>query len=117
MSFVSFRLVLSEQRRAKDAPPATSGPRASDNGTESRHPPSSGADNGPKPPSGKPGWAEEGGSGWGGQGAPSNYQVHLPDHSKDVFLVRRSVLMCRKVEKPKSARGSVRAVRLIDYKS
>lgn len=99
IGFFSF-LDLSEQQKAKDAPPATSGPRASDSGTESRHPPSSGADNGPKPPSGKPGWAEEGGSGWGGQGAPPNYQVHLAEHSKDVVLVRRSVLACRKLEKP-----------------
>lgn len=96
---VSFPPVLSEQQRSKDAPAATSGPRASDSGTESRHPPSSAADNGPKPPSGKPGRAEEGGSGWGGQGAPANYQVHLLDHNRKVSSVRRSMLGCRRVEK------------------
>lgn len=86
---------------------AASGPRASDSGTESRHPPSSGADNGPKTPSGKPGWAEEGGSGWGGQGAPSNYQVHMPDHSKGVFLVKQPVLVCCMGEKPKLRVGQL----------
>lgn len=74
---VYFSLVPSEQQRSKDTPPTTSSSRASDSGTESRHAPSSTADNGPKPPSSKPGRAEEGGSGWGGQGAPSNYQVEM----------------------------------------
>lgn len=77
---VYFSLVPSEQQRSKDTPPATSSSRASDSGTESRHAPSSTADNGPKPPSSKPGRAEEGGSGWGGQGAPSNYQVEMLNH-------------------------------------
>lgn len=70
-----FSLVLSEQQRSQDAPPATSRSRASDSGGDARHTPPSNADNGPQPPSSKPGWAEEGGSGWGGQGAPPNYQV------------------------------------------
>ncbi|XP_010733665.2 protein PRRC2A isoform X2 [Larimichthys crocea] len=63
-----------EQQRSQDAPPATSRSRASDSGGDPRHSPPSNADNGPQPPSSKPGWAEEGGSGWGAQGAPSNYQ-------------------------------------------
>lgn len=78
----------SEQQRSKDAPAATSGPRASDSGAESRHPPPSAADNGPKPPSGKPGWAEEGGSGWVGQGAPSNHQVHMLNHNRNNRFLR-----------------------------
>lgn len=65
----------SEQQRSQEAPTATSRSRASDSGGESRHTPPSNADNGPQPPSSKPGWAEEGSSGWVGQGAPSNYQV------------------------------------------
>ncbi|XP_038579944.1 protein PRRC2A isoform X2 [Micropterus salmoides] len=65
---------LREQQRSQDAPPATSRSRTSDSGGETRHTPPSNADNGPQPPSSKPGWAEEGGSGWAGQGAPSNYQ-------------------------------------------
>ncbi|XP_044026596.1 protein PRRC2A isoform X4 [Siniperca chuatsi] len=65
---------LHEQQRSQDTPPAASRSRASDSGGDPRHTPPSNADNGPQPPSSKPGWAEEGGSGWGGQGAPSNYQ-------------------------------------------
>lgn len=113
---VSFPPVLREQQRSKDAPAATSGPRASDSGTESRHPPSSAADNGPKPPSGKPGRAEEGGSGWGGQGAPSNYQVHLLDHNRKVSSVRRSMLGCRRVEKANLHMGQCAvALASVDY--
>lgn len=113
---VSFPPVLSEQQRSKDAPAATSGPRASDSGTESRHPPSSAADNGPKPPSGKPGRAEEGGSGWGGQGAPANYQVHLLDHNRKVSSVRRSMLGCRRVEKANLHMGQCAvALASVDY--
>nr|XP_046272861.1 protein PRRC2A isoform X2 [Scatophagus argus] len=74
-----------EQQRSQDAPPATARSRASDSGGESRHTPSSNADNGPQPPSSKPGWAEEGGSGWGGQGAPSNYQDR--SHNQGASLV------------------------------
>ncbi|XP_068188394.1 protein PRRC2A [Antennarius striatus] len=62
-----------EQQRSQDVPPANSRSRASDSGGDARHTPSN-TDNGPQPPSSKPGWAEEGGSGWGGAGAPSNYQ-------------------------------------------
>ncbi|XP_045914907.1 protein PRRC2A isoform X2 [Micropterus dolomieu] len=65
---------LREQQRSQEAPSATSRSRTSDSGGETRHTPPSNADNGPQPPSSKPGWAEEGGSGWAGQGAPSNYQ-------------------------------------------
>uniref|UniRef100_A0A671X0U3 Proline-rich coiled-coil 2A n=1 Tax=Sparus aurata TaxID=8175 RepID=A0A671X0U3_SPAAU len=67
-----------EQQRSQDAPTATSRTRASDSGGDNRHTPPSNADNGPQPPSSKPGWAEEGGSSWGGQGAPSNYQGRRP---------------------------------------
>uniref|UniRef100_A0A3Q4BI13 BAT2 N-terminal domain-containing protein n=1 Tax=Mola mola TaxID=94237 RepID=A0A3Q4BI13_MOLML len=63
-----------EQQRSQDAATATSRSRAPDGGGDNRHSPSSNTDNGPQPPSSKPGWAEEGGSGWAGQGAPSNYQ-------------------------------------------
>lgn len=70
-----FLLFLSEQQRSQDVPPATSRSRASDSGGETRRTPPSNADNGLQPPSSKPGWAEEGGSGWAGQGASSNYQV------------------------------------------
>ncbi|CAK6965822.1 protein PRRC2A isoform X2 [Scomber scombrus] len=65
---------LREQQRSQDAPPATSRSRASDSGGETRRTPPVSSDNGPQPPSSKPGWAEEGGSGWSGQGAPPNYQ-------------------------------------------
>ncbi|KAF3834002.1 hypothetical protein F7725_025206 [Dissostichus mawsoni] len=65
---------LREQQRSQDAPPAASRSRASDSGGESRRTPPSNADNGPQPPSSKPGWAEEGGAGVGGQGAPTNFQ-------------------------------------------
>lgn len=68
-------LVLSDQQRSQDAPNATSHSRASDSGGETRRTPPSNVDNGPQPPSSKPGWAEEGGSGWVSQGAPSAYQV------------------------------------------
>ncbi|XP_056255559.1 protein PRRC2A isoform X1 [Seriola aureovittata] len=67
-----------EQQRSQDAPPATSRSRASDSGGDTRRTPPSNADNGPQPPSSKPGWAEEGGSGWSGQGASSNYQGRRP---------------------------------------
>ncbi|XP_070702143.1 protein PRRC2A isoform X1 [Pempheris klunzingeri] len=67
-----------EQQRSQDAAPATSRSRASDSGGDTRRTPPSNADNGPQPPSSKPGWAEEGGSGWGGQGPPSNYQGCRP---------------------------------------
>ncbi|XP_035537811.1 protein PRRC2A, partial [Morone saxatilis] len=67
-----------EQQRSQDAPPATSRSRASDSGGDTRHTPPSNADNGPQPPSSKPGWAEEGGSGWNGQGTPPNYQGRRP---------------------------------------
>lgn len=73
-SLTKVDLVLSEQQRSQDAPPATSRSRASDSSGDSRRTPPSNADNGPQPSS-KPGRAEEGGSGWGGQGAPNNYQV------------------------------------------
>lgn len=79
-----FSLILSEQQRSQDAPPATSRSRTSDSGGDTRHTPSSNADNGPQPPSSKPGWAEEGGSGWGGQGAPSNYQVEMLNNDNKV---------------------------------
>ncbi|KAM9838561.1 protein PRRC2A [Aulostomus maculatus] len=63
---------LGEQQRSQDA---TSRSRASDSSSgESRRTPPSNADNGPQPPSSKPGWAEEGSGGWAGQGAPSNFQ-------------------------------------------
>ncbi|XP_054873543.1 protein PRRC2A isoform X2 [Amphiprion ocellaris] len=62
-----------EQQRSQDAT-ATSHSRGSDSGGDTRRTPPSNADNGPQPPSSKPGWAEEGGSGWAAQGAPSNYQ-------------------------------------------
>uniref|UniRef100_A0A8C3G0D5 Proline-rich coiled-coil 2A n=1 Tax=Cyclopterus lumpus TaxID=8103 RepID=A0A8C3G0D5_CYCLU len=61
---------LREPQRSQDA---TSRSRASDSSGDSRRTPPSNADNGPQPSS-KPGRAEEGGSGWGGQGAPTNYQ-------------------------------------------
>ncbi|KAM9384144.1 protein PRRC2A [Pholidichthys leucotaenia] len=61
-----------EQLRSQDASITNSHSRASDSGGENRHTPPSNVDNGPQPPSSKPGWAEEGG--WGGQGAPSSYQ-------------------------------------------
>lgn len=86
-SFLSksvFFSALSEQQRSQDAPPATSRSRSSDSGGETRHTPSSNADNGPQPPSSKPGWAEEGGSGWGGQGAPTSYQVEMPNSNDEV---------------------------------
>ncbi len=79
-----FFLVGSEQQRSQDTPPAASRSRASDSGGDTRHTPPSNADNGPQPPSSKPGWAEEGGSGWGGQGAPSTYQVEMQNSSKKV---------------------------------
>ncbi|XP_028256531.1 protein PRRC2A [Parambassis ranga] len=63
-----------EQQRSQDAPITNSHSRASDGSGETRRTPPSNADNGLQPPSSKPGWAEEGGSGWGGQGAPSNQQ-------------------------------------------
>ncbi|XP_074542156.1 protein PRRC2A isoform X2 [Halichoeres trimaculatus] len=63
-----------EQQRSQDAPPATSRTRASDSGGDAHRTPPTNADNGPQPPSSKPGWAEEGGSSWVAQGAPSNYQ-------------------------------------------
>ncbi|XP_067468684.1 protein PRRC2A isoform X2 [Thunnus thynnus] len=69
---------LREQQRSQDAPPATSRSRASDSGGDTRRTPPTNADNGSQPPSSKPGWAEEGGSGWGGQGAPPNYQGRRP---------------------------------------
>lgn len=78
-------LILSEQQRSQDAPTATSRTRASDSGGDNRHTPPSNADNGPQPPSSKPGWAEEGGSSWGGQGAPSNYQVEMLNGSNRVL--------------------------------
>ncbi|KAG7500367.1 hypothetical protein JOB18_017147 [Solea senegalensis] len=65
---------LCEQPKSQDAPPATSHSRASDSSGEACRTPPPNADNGPQPPSSKPGWAEEGGSGWGGQGASTNYQ-------------------------------------------
>ncbi|XP_041811205.1 protein PRRC2A isoform X2 [Chelmon rostratus] len=74
-----------EQQRPQDAAPATSRSRASDSGGDSRHTPPSHADNGSQPPSSKPGWAEEGGSGWGGQGPPSNYQDR--PHNQGASLV------------------------------
>uniref|UniRef100_A0A672Z903 Protein PRRC2A-like n=1 Tax=Sphaeramia orbicularis TaxID=375764 RepID=A0A672Z903_9TELE len=71
-----------ELQRSQDAPPAASRSRALESSGETRHtPPNNNADNGPQPPSSKPGWAEEGGSGWGGQagqGAPSSYQGRRP---------------------------------------
>lgn len=77
LSFVrqNISFVLSEQQRSQDAPPATSRSRASDSCGDARRTPPANADNSSQPPSSKPGWAEEGGSGWGGQGAPTNYQV------------------------------------------
>ncbi|XP_061598170.1 protein PRRC2A [Cololabis saira] len=54
-----------EQQRSQDAPNATSNSRASDNGGDTRRTPPNNTDSGR---------AEEGGSGWGGQGAPPNYQ-------------------------------------------
>uniref|UniRef100_A0A3B4GNU7 Proline rich coiled-coil 2A n=1 Tax=Pundamilia nyererei TaxID=303518 RepID=A0A3B4GNU7_9CICH len=67
-----------DQQRSQDAPNATSHSRASDSGGETRRTPPSNVDNGPQPPSSKPGWAEEGGSGWVSQGAPSAYQGRRP---------------------------------------
>lgn len=100
----------------KDDPAATSGPRASDSGPESRHPPSSAADNGPKPPSGKPGWAEEGGSGWGGQGPPANYQVQIFSKQQDGFLFGQSMLGCFRSEKPSLLLGQCAvALASVDY--
>uniref|UniRef100_A0A8C9XJ98 Proline-rich coiled-coil 2A n=1 Tax=Sander lucioperca TaxID=283035 RepID=A0A8C9XJ98_SANLU len=58
-----------EQQRSQDAPPATSRSRASDSCGDARRTPPSNADNSSQPPSSKPGWAEEGGSGWGGPGS------------------------------------------------
>ncbi|XP_042291064.1 protein PRRC2A isoform X1 [Thunnus maccoyii] len=69
---------LREQQRSQDAPPATSRSRASESGGDTRRTPPTNADNGSQPPSSKPGWAEEGGSGWSGQGAPPNYQGRRP---------------------------------------
>ncbi|XP_067352944.1 protein PRRC2A isoform X3 [Channa argus] len=62
-----------DQQRSQDLPTGTRS-RTSDSSGDSRRTPPSNADNGVLPPSSNPGWAEEGGSGWGGQGAPSNYQ-------------------------------------------
>lgn len=63
-----------EQQRSQDAPTANSHSRGSDSGGEARHTPPSNADGIPQPPSSKPGWAEEGSSGWGNQGTASSYQ-------------------------------------------
>ncbi|XP_069371835.1 protein PRRC2A isoform X1 [Paralichthys olivaceus] len=67
-----------ELSQSQEAPSATSRSRSSDSGGDTRRTPPTNTDNGPQPPSGKPGWAEEGGSGWGGQGAPPNYQGRRP---------------------------------------
>ncbi|XP_054879631.1 protein PRRC2A isoform X2 [Poeciliopsis prolifica] len=67
-----------EQQRSQDAPTANSHSRASDSGGESRHTPPSNTDSVPQPPSSKPGWAEEGSSSWGSQGATSSYQGRRP---------------------------------------
>lgn len=75
--------VLSEQQRSQDAPAAASHSRASDSSGESRRTPPSNADGVPQPPSSKPGWAEEGGSGWGSQAAPSNQQVVQSDGNNE----------------------------------
>uniref|UniRef100_A0A3P8VW70 Proline-rich coiled-coil 2A n=1 Tax=Cynoglossus semilaevis TaxID=244447 RepID=A0A3P8VW70_CYNSE len=64
--------------QAQEIPPAPSRSRASDSGGETCRTPPSNADNGPQTSSGKPGWAEEGGNGWGGQGASPNYQGRRP---------------------------------------
>lgn len=66
-------LDFSEQQKSQDVPPAGSRSRASDSSEDNHHTPSSNSDKDPQPPSSKPGWAEEGGS--GRQGGPPNYQV------------------------------------------
>lgn len=63
----------SHEQRSQDAPPTASRSRALDSSGD-RHTPPTNADNGPQHPSSKPGWAEEGGSNWGGPGGPPNYQ-------------------------------------------
>nr|XP_057903193.1 protein PRRC2A isoform X2 [Doryrhamphus excisus] len=65
---------LNEQQKSQEASSATSCSRASDSSGDNRHTPPSNTDNDPQTSSNKPGWVEEGGSGWGGQGAPANYQ-------------------------------------------
>ncbi|XP_055081304.1 protein PRRC2A isoform X1 [Periophthalmus magnuspinnatus] len=65
------------EQRSQDTPPAVSRSRALEN-SDLRHTPPTNADNGPLPPSSKAAWPEEGGSGWGGPGAPPNYQGRRP---------------------------------------
>lgn len=62
----------SHEQKSQEALLTTSRSRTVEN-NDSRHTPPN-TDNGPLPPSSKPAWAEEGGSSWGGPGAPPNYQ-------------------------------------------
>lgn len=87
-----FSLTISEQERSQDAPSANSHSRASDSGGDTRHTPAANVDSGPQPTSSKPGWAEEGGSGWACQGAPANYQVKMLNSCNKV-LARKDILI------------------------
>lgn len=64
-----------EQQKSQDGPAPSSRSRTSESGSNARHTPPVPTDEVTPAPSGKPNWAEEGGSSWGGQTSAGPYQV------------------------------------------
>lgn len=64
-----------EQQKSQDGPAPSSRSWTSESGGDARQTPPVPADEVTPAPSGKPNWAEEGGSGWGGQTSAGPYQV------------------------------------------
>ncbi|XP_026875554.2 protein PRRC2A isoform X1 [Electrophorus electricus] len=67
-----------EQQKSQEGPAPALRARLSDVGADTRRTSPSGTDEAPPPPSGKPTWAEEGGSGWGSHANAAHYQGRRP---------------------------------------
>ncbi|XP_047671648.1 protein PRRC2A isoform X1 [Tachysurus fulvidraco] len=70
-----------EQQKSHDGPAPSSRSRISESGGNARQTPPVPSDDFTAAPSGKPNWAEEGGSNWGGQASPGSYQERSSNQS------------------------------------
>ncbi|XP_017336913.1 protein PRRC2A isoform X1 [Ictalurus punctatus] len=69
-----------EQQKSQEGPAPSSRSRMTESGGSARHTPPVPTDDVTPAPSGKPNWAEEGGSSWGGQTSAGPYQGRRPGH-------------------------------------
>lgn len=82
-----------EQQKSQEGPAPSSRSRMTESGGSARHTPPVPTDDVTPAPSGKPNWAEEGGSSWGGQTSAGPYQVKPTWWSQQALTLHPSLLL------------------------